>query len=297
MTTLLRFGWPALIAGVLLSSAPVALGQTKSSFPEFTGKRVYVVGVPDRYQGLNAQISRLERASRQTYYVVVTRTMKPHASIGDYTDRLFDFWQSEAARTGRSLDPDRSIIIVAALDDHKVGVHIGAALRKQLGLHAETVEELINKAFIGLAKDGKYPEAIGSLLDASSNWIAAREKSAPTTSKAPSTVETAPRQAQATAAERRATSPNVASTPAAGTIHPEGQTPSRQPSFLWTPALTVLVVLFAGLLAILGWLWANHRKARLHLAGQIKEIKSKAVDVMDRLDSLKERLKLMPTST
>ena len=50
-------------------------------------------------------------------------------------------------------------------------------------------------------------------------------------------------------------------------------------------------------LAFVYWIWHLYRRAQGRVAGRIKEIKSKAVDVMDRLDGLKERLKLMPTST
>ena len=46
-----------------------------------------------------------------------------------------------------------------------------------------------------------------------------------------------------------------------------------------------------------GWIWHLYRRAQGRVAGRIKEIKSKAADVMDRLDGLKERLKLMPSST
>ncbi len=49
--------------------------------------------------------------------------------------------------------------------------------------------------------------------------------------------------------------------------------------------------------AFVGWIWHLYRRAQGRVAGRIKEIKSNAADVMDRLDGLKERLKLMPTST
>ncbi len=290
MTTMLRFGWPAVLAGWIFSVASVAHGQQKTPFPEFTGKRIYVVGVPDRYQSLSDQINRLERSSRQTYYVVVTSTTKPYTSIFEYVERLFDVWQSQATRTGRSLDPDRSIIVVAALQDREVGLHAGATLRNQLGLHAATVKsELIDKAFIGLARDGKYPEAIASLLGATNDWIVKRETGSSKTSKATSTV-------QATAPQAQATTPTLPNPSLTGTPRIDAQAGSPQSSFLWTPALILLLGVLAGFLGLLGWLWVNHRRARLRLAGQIKEIKSKAVDVMDRLDTLKERLKLMPTS-
>ena len=61
----------------------------------------------------------------------------------------------------------------------------------------------------------------------------------------------------------------------------------------------IIVAVPIGLMvvAFVGWIWHLYRRAQGRVAGRIKEIKSKAADVMDRLDGLKERLKLMPTST
>jgi hypothetical protein len=314
MTTSLRFGWPALIAGWILSSVPVARGQEKSSFPDFTGKRIYVVGAPDHYQGLTAQIERLEQSSPQTYYVVVTETIKPYPSVARYAESLFDFWRSQAARSSHTLDANRSVIVVVALADQKVGVHVGATLRNQFGLHATTVErELIKPAFLRRAKDGKYPEAISSLLDATNDWIAERDSHTAYVSvkvAAPGAAagsNKSPKDAsnlQTTTQRTRSTSPDI-STTSSETAAPsdtstttalDSRTVSQRGSSIWTPATFLILGLLAICLAVLAWLWSNHRRARLHLAGQIQEIKSKAVEVMDRLDSLKERLKLMPTS-
>ena len=61
--------------------------------------------------------------------------------------------------------------------------------------------------------------------------------------------------------------------------------------------MIVAVPLGLMVVAFLGWIWHLYRRAQGRVAGRIKEIKSNAADVMDRLDGLKERLKLMPTST
>jgi hypothetical protein len=312
MTTMLRFGWPAFIAGWVFSLAAAASGQEKAKFPEFTGKRVYVVGVPDRYQSLDAQINRLERSSPQTYYVVVISTTKPYDSIVRYTERLFDEWKSQAERTGRSLDEERSVIVVAALDDHHVALHPGAALRNQLGLRATVNHELIDKAFVRLAKDSKYPEAIASLLNATNDWIAARDSNTayvsvkvPASGKAagPQKSSNAASQAittDATAPARTSdvpfTTPELPASLGTGTVTPSVDGGAQQSSFFWSPFVFLLLGVLTALLALFGLLWFYHRSASQRVAGQIKELKSKAVDVMDRLDSLKERLKLMPTS-
>ena len=63
------------------------------------------------------------------------------------------------------------------------------------------------------------------------------------------------------------------------------------------PAIFLGVLAAAIALAALFWKWNRHRRTRDRLAGRLKEIRSKAVEVMDRLDGLKERLKLLPTSS
>src|SRR5262245_38942863 len=101
-TSSLRFGLPAIIAVISLSMAPAAQAQEKTPFPPLSGRRVYVVGVPDRYEGLADQISRLERSSPQSYYVVVVKsTGRDRSATSQYADDLFDAWRAQAAKGGQ----------------------------------------------------------------------------------------------------------------------------------------------------------------------------------------------------
>src|SRR4029077_18863131 len=74
-------------------------------------------------------------------------------------------------------------------------------------------------------------------------------------------------------------------------------TPLKQASSDWLPVVLVGIPVLMIALAIIAGVWLTFRRNQNRVAGRIKEIKSKAVDTMDRLDALKERLKLMPTST
>ena len=65
----------------------------------------------------------------------------------------------------------------------------------------------------------------------------------------------------------------------------------------WMSGLAVVApMVVTVLLLIVGALWWGYRRTRSRVAGRIKDVKSKAVDVMDHLDALKERLKLLPSS-
>ncbi len=56
--------------------------------------------------------------------------------------------------------------------------------------------------------------------------------------------------------------------------------------------LSLLVIIAA----IMGLVWMFHRRARARLDQRIKGVRSSATDVMDHLDALKERLKLLPAT-
>jgi DNA repair exonuclease SbcCD ATPase subunit len=61
----------------------------------------------------------------------------------------------------------------------------------------------------------------------------------------------------------------------------------------------LILALFASLVAVgliaAGLIWLARRRARNTVGGKIKSFRKSSVEVMDRLDSLKERLKLLPT--
>ena len=74
MISILRFGRAAVIGSLVLLIGRSAHAQQKTPIPTFTGERVIVAGVPDRYDALAGQIARLEKSSPQSYYVVVVKS-------------------------------------------------------------------------------------------------------------------------------------------------------------------------------------------------------------------------------
>ncbi len=59
MSSFMRLSAIAVVACV----ATVARGAERTPYPAFSGDRVYVAGVPDRFDGLTDQIKRLEKTS------------------------------------------------------------------------------------------------------------------------------------------------------------------------------------------------------------------------------------------
>jgi hypothetical protein len=306
-TSIGRFGWAILFACAGFSWPSAALAQEKTPFPVLSDKRLYVAGVPlDRYRALEAQINQLERSSPQTYYVVVVKGAgsEEKATTIRYAEELFELWSNQAAKSRRSFNRDRSVLIVLAVDNKQVAVHPGALLRSRFGLNSTKVaRDLIQNVFIDqYAVYRNYPEGLAALLNATNDAIADRDNE---TARAPVKI-TASGAAKAQG-KGTATRSEVAIAPSRGT--PETQA-ARQveaqnpPAALavksspnWLSGLAVVVPIVATAIAlILGALWWGYRRTKSRVGAQIKEVRSKAVDVMDRLDALKERLKLLPTS-
>ncbi|WP_337174122.1 TPM domain-containing protein [Paludisphaera sp.] len=246
---------------VLALSIALIGAAPPSPMPEFTGARLYVVDVPDRYQAVERAIRELEADSPRSYYVAVVKTAggEPHAAR-DYAERLRESW-----REGAGFDADSSVIVVAALDDRQVAVLPSRALVDGAGLSSGYVErEVIRPRFVPLARDGDYPGALVALLEG----VEARAASFETTGAEP-------------AREVATTAAPMPATPASGTTGT---------SVAWS--IVAVAGVLAGMVALLVWL--GRRRAQGAFRARLKEYKTKAVAMMDRLDALKARLKALP---
>ena len=74
MISKLWLGPAAVIGGLVFWIGPAALAQQNPAIPSFTGERVIVAGVPDQFGAIAGQITRLEKASPQSYYVVIVKS-------------------------------------------------------------------------------------------------------------------------------------------------------------------------------------------------------------------------------
>src|SRR5688572_23148198 len=99
-------------------------------YPEFSGARVYVAGVPDQYSPLAADIERIEAGAPQSYYVVAVASAGPgEFAAQEYADALFRTWLAAAGMHGLPLDADRAVLIVLAEGNHVLAVHPGTVLQ------------------------------------------------------------------------------------------------------------------------------------------------------------------------
>jgi uncharacterized membrane protein YgcG len=277
------------IAFAVVCVASEAQAAERTPYPAFTGARVYLADVSERFDGLTDQIKRLEKRSPQTYYVAVVKSFGDgQNAASDYVNGLYRLWRSQASRRGLSLDSERSVIVAVALGDRKIAIHAGEMLREKLGLHAEVLSRnLIDAKFKPLASQEKYPQAIASLLDGINDWIALKDRStASTTAAAPlpgPAATVAPPAAKTTTVRTSEAKPVAGRTasPAAGSATTHA-------------AIGLVLAMVAVVLLIAGAIWWKQRRERSQVGRQLKDFRSQSVQVMDRLDRLKERLKLLP---
>jgi len=277
-----------IVAGWLGVLSGAGLAAERTPIPEYTGERVYVKDVPDTFQSLSRAIKELERQSPQSYFVVAIRSVGPGGDAPRYADDVFNTWREQAQARKLAFDPERSVIVVVAIDDRKAAVHTGRALRERFGLDLRTVAGQIGLVFAPLARDQKYSEGIAALLASLNNIVAGKD---PNTAQVSTGTELFPSSPVALAS----TPPKPAPVPNAETRPvPAASAPAEKSSTSGTLIGAVLASLAAIGLIVAFLVWLARRRTRNSVEGKIKEYKKKAVDVMDRLDALKSRLKGLP---
>ncbi len=168
------------------------------------------------------------------------------------------------------------MITVVSLDDRKVAVQPGKHLIDRAGLGKKTVDPLIDQAFVPLARQGKFPEALAALLTRIEDQVERQGSLAAVPEK----------NALVTPGERTRSETSVA-VPAAKQA--TSQTGVQNQMLLALMASLLAVGLIVALL-----IWLARRRTRNSVEFKIKQYKKSAVDVMDRLDALKSRLKKLP---
>lgn len=165
-----------LCAAWLCLSA-VAVAESPTPFPRFTGERVYVAGVPNQYRDLADAIATVERKSQQTYYVAVVRyTGRSSTPTADYVDALYDRWMAESQDLGKPIDPARSVVIVLAINNRELAMHPGSELAGKFGLSDQTIErDLLQPHFVPYARSGSYAAGLVELIEQTDAWVQTRE--------------------------------------------------------------------------------------------------------------------------
>ena len=281
----------------LAGSARPAAAQERTPIPEYTGDRVYIKDVPDVYQFVHKTIKELERSSPQSYFVVVVKSAGSGPDPATrYVDELYETWRDQARAKGLKLDPQRSVITLVAIDNRKVAVHAGSYLSEHFGLRKARMAVLIDQAFLPWARDGMYPEAVASLLGAINNEVAKEDgkTAAVKTSTPPRVKFSEPDLATAAEPQNSLVTPGNTGKSAAQVAVPAGKEAAAQAGIQNQMLLALAASLVAVGLIVAALIWLARHRTRSTVESKIKQYKKNAVDVMDRLDALKARLKKLP---
>ncbi|HQX52288.1 MAG TPA: TPM domain-containing protein [Planctomycetaceae bacterium] len=290
--TLLAVGLFALSVGSSSVSA-------QSPVPEFTGERLVFSDVdPVEWQSLVADVSEFEQTAKLTCYVVVIKSSGTGpTATKDYTDRLYAEWAQQSIRDNILLDRERSVVIVLAMENRQLSVHVGQELLDSSALTAKTVDEkLVGPHFIRFAKAGNYPEGIKSLLSHMGEWITTHEQSV----SIPQSQPQLPTPSVARPAEVIVPGTEIAQTPPVKQpvvireTQPAPEAPASPPSeFLSLPFAIAGAAVMVGLLTLLILRWL-HLRIRRPLELNKQSFREHVVQLSDDIDALRERHRMLP---
>lgn len=163
----------------MICGLPVSVSAQTTAVPDLTSQRIYTVGSVQGIDqaSLRDEITRVEKASRQAYFVVIVKNAgsSDHAAK-DFTDRLARTWQEQARAKGVAFDTRRVVVIVLEIDHHKIVVLGGTELQQNFGFRDPYIDrELIQPYFAPAARAGDLTRALRVLIDQTDRWITAKD--------------------------------------------------------------------------------------------------------------------------
>ena len=255
----------SLLTGMIQKTA-LAQSNSAPALPDLGIQRVYLIGNPAGIdaQKINDEIGRVERTSRQKYYVVVVRNAGKGAnSARDFMDSMGPRWVKQSASKGIPFDTKRGVVILVDLENRKIVMHGGTELRQDYDFRDPYLDrELIVPHFRPLAQKGDMTRAISELIVQTDRWVASKENTGP--------------------AEKSPVDQQAKST---------SQIPPQLPTSYWTK---IKLTGFVGLIlvvvgAVVGVKLKRRKRYRDSVMVQFQEYRSKTVTLMERLDELRKQ--------
>ena len=254
----------SLLTGMIQKSA-FAQSISGSALPDLGTQRVYLIGNPP---GLDAkkisdEIGRVERSSRQKYYVVVVRNAgKGSSSAREFMDSMGPQWVRQSASKGIPFDTKRGVVILVDLENRKIVMHGGTELRQDYDFRDPYLDrELIVPHFRPLAQKGDMTRAITELIVQTDRWVASKVKTSP-----------------------------AEESPVDQKVIPNSQTQPQFPRSYWTKTkltgFAVLTLVVVG--TVVGIKLKRRKRYRDSVMVQFQEYRSKTVSLMERLDELRK---------
>ena len=141
--------------------------------------RVIVRGYEGDFTPVEEAIQQAKAQSGRNYRVVVVGDIEGGAGAARrLLEELFDRWRRSGRGQGPDgFDPARDVLVVLDINDKQIVMRVPLALEESLGLDPETIKaEILDRSFAPLAKDGKFEEALASVVTGTERWVADRER-------------------------------------------------------------------------------------------------------------------------
>ncbi len=269
---------PTRFVAVILLCAAIwpntAAAQERTPLPEFNGQSLIVADAARDFSKLQPFLSETNRDSQRTYYVVVVGRSGPDASSTQgYLDELKVKWRGAAGEP--RFDTKQSVIILLATENRSLSMTFGDELKSQYRLQGDRVSELfVQPHFIPQARAGDYVAGLRDLVVATEDWINQRagQTGSQTTSDQTSS-----------------------STTGSSTKNKAAQTDTAPRSVV--PVLLAFAAAAVLIIAVIVVLVLLRQKRQLRLVREEYEaFRQQCVEILDKVDQLKERHRLLPFS-
>ena len=144
------------------------------------GEHVFVSGVPDTFDDLRAAIDRAKQATGRDYRVlIVGNGPEGDRSAREVLDAILARWNREApaGSSKTAFDPSQDVLIYVDVNKKKLAMHAPWSLETGSGLDPDTIQrELIGKAFVPAAQDGRIDAGLVELVNATESWVRQRRE-------------------------------------------------------------------------------------------------------------------------
>lgn len=156
--------------------SPAAADQAAPLVSATDSRRVFVSGVPDRFNRVRAALEQAKKESGRDYRVIVVGDAGAGGqSAKNMLEAVIDRWRKESPTAdGRPVgfDPARDVTIVLDVKGRTIAMRAPWGLEVSSGLDPATIEEeLIKKVFVPRAKDEQYDEGLSDLVAATETWV------------------------------------------------------------------------------------------------------------------------------
>ena len=172
------------VAAVLVAAPRPAVADQAAPLVSATdARRVFVSGVPDRFDRVREAVEKAKQQSGREYRVIIVGEGGNRQSARTMLEAILDRWGREGATAdGKTVgfDPSRDVTIVLDMKGRTIAMRAPWGLEVSSGLDPATIEEeLIKKVFVPKAKDEQYDQGLSDLVGATEAWVknrADREK-------------------------------------------------------------------------------------------------------------------------